>query len=145
MVWCCLNNTNLGLQPPQPHDILWMGLGLMQGKATPRAASERVCWWPGALWQTLPRSRKGLLCRSCCRLHFNPLLQWNELQQSKDFLPVQLHLDEGSASTVMSISLGKRGKFHSSASKILNDRSGQNFSHIYREVQRKYPFFDRLT
>lgn len=39
----------------------------------------------------------------------------------------------------------ERGKIHSSASKILNDRSGQNFSRIYREVQRKYPFFDRLT
>lgn len=93
----------------------------------------------GALRQTQPRNAKVR-----CWFRFNPLLWWNELQQSKDFLPVQLHLDEESASTVMSISFGERGKFHSSASKILNDRSGQNFSHIYREVQRKYPFFDRL-
>lgn len=93
----------------------------------------------GALWQTQLGNAKV-----CCLFHFNPSLWRNKIQQSKDFLPVQLHLDEESASTVMSISFGERGKFHSSASKILNDRSGQNFSHIYREVQRKYPLTDLL-
>lgn len=136
IVWFCLKNISVGSNPSWPQTAVWTG-------SAPAEQSYTLGSTPKGLWRALAKVSEE--CKDLLLFHFNPLLWWNKLQQSKDFLPVQLHLDEESACTVMSISFGKRGKIHSSANKILNDSSGQNFSHIYREVQRKYPLFDRLT